>query len=313
MADSGRRKLRINAKNLFLTYPKNDNEPQDVMNRIVEHFGMSNISYICVSQEEHEDKSLHLHACVCLKSKVDIKDASGVMEEWGGKNGNYQSARSVRDVLQYVKKGGVFVEAGIPPTAAKQKISSQVAEGVRSGQSLDQLDEMDPGYFMMNMKRIQEYHCLHLKKKLRSQEPRPPLIYHKWGVCIELGIARVHKQKQYWIFGPPDTGKTSLVLDLLQEGFRGFQIPENNDFSAYDGYYDFAYIDEFNGQLTVQFLNKWLEGTPMWLNTKGGSVEKSKNIPTFIISNLPPDRVYWKCPQEVLTALLARLIIIQTK
>lgn len=313
MADSGRRKLRINAKNLFLTYPKNDNEPQDVMNKIIEHFGMENISYICVGQEEHQDKSLHLHACVCLKAKVDIKDAGPLLEAWGGKNGNYQNTRSVRDVLQYCQKGGKYVEAGIPPTAAKQKISSQVAEGVRNGQSLEQLDEMDPGYFMMNMKRIKDYHDLHSRKKLKSQPPRAPLILHRWKICIEIGLPRVHKQKQYWIHGPPDTGKTSLVLDLLQEGFRGFQIPENNDFSAYDDLYDFAYIDEFTGQLPAHFLNKWLEGTHMWLNTKGGSVEKRKNLPTFIISNLPPDRVYWKIPQEILTALLARLIVIQTK
>lgn len=314
MADSGRRKLRINAKNLFLTYPKNDNEPQDVMNRIIEHFGMENISYICVGQEEHEDKSLHLHACVCLKSKVDIKDAGPVLEEWGGKHGQYQNPRSVRDVLQYCKKEGKFVEAGIPPTAAKQKISSQVAEAVRKGQSLDQLDEMDPGYFMMNMKRIQEYHSLHSRKKLKSAPPRAPLVLFRFQQQLEFGIPREHKQKQYWIYGPPDTGKTSLIMDLLQQhGLRGFQIPENNDFSAYDDYYDFSYIDEFNGQLTIQFLNKWLEGTPMWLNTKGGSREKTKNLPTFIISNLPPDRVYWKANPEILTALLARLIIIQTK
>lgn len=313
MADSGRRKLRINAKNLFLTYPKNDLEPVDVMNKIIEHFGMEEISYICVGQEEHKDKTLHLHACVCLKEKCDIKDAGPLIESWGGKHGNYRNARSVSNVLQYCIKGGVYVEKGERPTEAKQKISSRVAEGVRSGLNLDQLDEMDPGYYMMNMKRINEYHQLHSRKRLKQTPPRPPLVLSKFGHQIEIGLPREHKQKQYWIYGPPDTGKTSMILDLLQEGFRGFQIPENNDFSAYDDLYDFAYIDEFNGQLTIQFLNKWLEGTHQWLNTKGGSTQKTKNIPTFIISNLPPDRVYWKSNPEIFQALLARLIVIQTK
>lgn len=313
MADSGRRKLRINAKNLFLTYPKNDLDAGEVMNRIVDHFGMENISYICVGQEEHADKTLHLHACVCLKEKCDIQNATAVLEQWGGKNGNYQSARSVRDVITYVKKGGVFVEAGVPPTAAKQKISSQIAEGVRNGLNLEQLDEMDPGYLMTHLKHIESYMNFHLKRKLRSTPPRPPLILHRWGHVFEIGLPREHKQKQKWIVGPPNTGKTSLVLDLFTEGFRGFQIPENNDFSAFDDLYDFAYIDEFNGQLTIQFLNLWLEGVPMQLNTKGGSTFKRRNIPTFILSNLKPDRVFWKVSQDILDTLLVRVDIVESK
>lgn len=311
MADSGKRKFRINAKNLFLTYPKNDNEPVDVMNRIIDHFGMEKISYICVSQEEHEDKTLHLHALVCLKAKVDIPNATPILEQWGGKNGNYENPRNVRNVLDYVKKHGVFVEKGEAPTAAKQKISQQVAEGVANGLSLDQLDEMDRGYMMLNMKRIESYMSYHSKKKARLEEKRPPLIYHKWGHAIEFGMPREHKQKQYWIYGPPNTGKTTFILNIFTEGFKGFQIPENNDFSGWDDNYDFSYIDEFNGQLTIQFLNLWLEGVPMHLNTKGGSSRKTKNIPTFIISNLPPDRVYWKVSQEILDTLLVRINVIK--
>lgn len=308
-----RRKLRINAKNLFLTWPKNEGDSADIMNRIVEHFGMENISYVCVSEEEHEDGTPHLHAVVCLKAKTDIKDAIPILDSIGGKHGNYQAARKVLDVIKYVKKGGHFVETGDCPESKTEKITSLVANALRNGQSLEQVDEMDPGFFLKNQRAIKEYSTFQQRKKLKATPPRPPLVMSRFGHQFEIGYPREHKQKQYWIYGPPNTGKTTLALDLLSDGFRGFQIPENSDFSAFDDSYDFAYIDEFNGQLTVQFLNLWLEGVPMWLNTKGGSVRKTKNIPTFIFSNLPPDRVYWKTSQEILDTLLVRLIVIQTK
>lgn len=287
-------------------------DPAEVMNKIMDKFTVDNVSYVCVSEEEHADGTPHLHALVCLKEKCDIRNATD-LDSLGGKHGNYQAAKKVRQCLDYVKKGGKFVEKGEAPSSAKDKITSQMAEAIRNGQSLEQVDEMDPGYTMTHLKQLESYMNFHSRKRHRTSQPRPPLILHRWKTCFEIGVPREHKQKQYWIYGPPNTGKTSLVLDLLQEGFRGFQIPENNDFSAYDDYYDFAYMDEFTGQIAAHSLNQWLEGTPMWLNTKGGSREKRKNLPTFIISNLPPDRVYWKIPQEILTALLVRLIIIQTQ
>jgi len=312
MADGGRRKLRINAKNLFLTWPKNDSDSADVMNKIVEQFTMEAISYVCVSEEKHEDGTPHLHAVVCLKDKTDIKDAIPILDRIGGKHGNYQTARKVLDVIKYVKKGGAFVEKGECPESKTEKITSLVAKALQNGLSLEQVDEMDPGFFLKNQRQIKEYLTFQQQKK-RKLITRPPLQLSRWSTLFEIGYPREHKQKQYWIYGPPNTGKTTLALDLMTEGFKGFQIPENGDFSAYDDAYDFAYIDEFNGQLTIQFLNLWLEGAPMWLNTKGGSISKRKNIPTFIFSNLPPDRVYWKVPQEILNTLLVRLIIIQTK
>lgn len=312
MADSGKRKLRINCKNMFLTYPKNDSDPADIMNKLVERFGMENISYVCVSEEKHKSGEPHLHATVCLKEKVDIKEGTKFLEEIGGKNGNYASVKHLHENIAYVKKGGNFVEAGECPQKP-DKISKRVADALRSGQSLEQVDEMDPGYFLTHQRQIKDYSIFQQQKKLKTRNRPAPLLLSKFGHQFEIGYPREHKQKQYWIYGPPNTGKTCMVLDLLQENFRGFQLPENNDFSAYDDLYDFAYIDEFNGQLTVQQLNMWLEGTPMWLNTKGGSIQKKSNIITFIISNLPPERVYWKVSQEVLDALLCRLIVIQTK
>lgn len=313
MADEPRRKFRLNCKNLFLTWPKNATPPPDVMGAILDRFGLDNISYICVSQEEHKDGDPHIHALVCLKEKCDIKNATDLNICAGGKQGNYQSTRKVKDVYKYVRKGGNFVEHGVFPLTDTEKKSSQMALALRSGQSLEQVEEMDPGYFMIHQRALTSYHQFVSMKKRKMASPPPPLVISKWKTLFEVGFPREHKQKQYWIVGPPDTGKTSFIHDLQSHGFRGFEIPRNNDFSMYnDDAFDFAYIDEFEGSLTLVFLNLWLQGDHQHLNTKGGSVQKSKNLPTFILSNLTPAQVYKNVTQWQINALYTRLFVINS-
>lgn len=313
MTEEPQRKFRLNAKNLFLTWPKNECDSGDVLNRIMLHFGADNVSYVCVGEEEHEDGSPHLHALVCLKSKVNIRDATALDQIAGGKHGNYQSARKVSDVFKYVRKGGNFVEKGTSPCAeVPEKLSTRVATAIREGKPLEQVEEMDPGYFMIHMKAINDYSNFVARKKLKTQSVPSPLFYNQWGHRFELGVKREFKQKQYWIFGPPNTGKTSMVMDFLETGFRGYQIPTNNDFAMWDDdSYDFAYIDEFKGCITIQFWNEFLQGSRMTLNGKFCSRIKNKNIPVFILSNFSPRQVYQNVSDVSLNSLLTRIHVIE--
>lgn len=313
MADSGRRKFRLNCKNLFLTYPQNDTAPGDAMSAILERFGLENVSYVCVSQEQHQDGNKHLHALVCLKEKCDIKNAADLDIVGGGKHGNYSNARSVRDVHKYVKKHGNFVEHGEPPLkTANEKKTERIAQCLRDGGTLEQVEEMDPGYFLLHQPRIREYSNFVANKRAKTTSRPAPYCLNLWGCNIEIGFPREFKQKQYWIYGPPNTGKTSsTVLELEAQGFKGFQIPIHDDFSMWeDDCYDFAYIDEFKGCKTIQFWNEWLQGTKMTLNAKYGMRVKTQNIPTIILSNYAPQGVYQNVQMDSMNALLSRLHII---
>nr|QTE03411.1 MAG: putative replication-associated protein [Phoenicopteridae CRESS-DNA-virus sp.] len=317
MADSGQpaepaRKFRLNAKNLFLTWPKNDVDAGEAMNKLMERFGADNISYVCISTEEHEDGTPHLHALVCLKSKCDIKSAQD-LDMVTGKHGNYQSARNVRNTLEYVKKGGQFIEKGICPVTNNDGIFNRAAKRLKEGEPLESLAETDPGFFLQHKRKLEEYVTYLDQQKQRKIDPPPPICYKTWNHSIEVGYPREFKQKQYWIYGPPNTGKTSLILDLLNCGFRGFQIPTNNDFTGWDDKsIDFAYIDEFRGQLTTTWLNEFLQGTPLKLNTKYGMATKKKNIPVFILSNFKPEDAFKNVLLQSLQPFLERVFVIST-
>lgn len=124
------------------------------------------------------------------------------------------------------------------------------------------------------------------------------------------------KSKQFWIWGHANVGKSTFIRKLEATGLRGFEIPTNNDFAEWDDLrYDFAYIDEFKGQLTIQFLNMFLQGSKMRLPGKyviGGKL-KDKNLPIFILSNYTPEEVYHKKSSRDLEPLLTRLKVIELK
>ena len=88
-------------------------------------------------------------------------------------------------------------------------------------------------------------------------------------------------------------------------------MPTNDDWSGYDDTYDYLFIDEYRGGLTIQMLNKILEGVDCRLNTKGSVAWKQKNLPVFIISNYRPEEVYNKVEDDKLDTLLCRLTIVE--
>ena len=244
---------------------------------------------------------------------ADIRNVAN-LDTIGGKHGNYQSCRSVKDTYNYVRKGGNFQEKGTPPAVCTTKKSDLVAQSLRSGASLGAVEEMDPGYFMLHFQKITTYHKWISVKKLREIPQRPPLMISNWKFQFQVGFPRAFKEKQYWIVGPPNTGKTTFITELIELGFRSYIMPKNNYWNDWDDdAYDFAYIDEYKGQLPITLLNEFLQGSPMKLNGRYADVEKRKNLPVFILSNFDPIGAYKNLTKTEIDPLIERLHIIFTK
>ncbi len=157
-------RFRLQCRNLFLTYPRNDLAPEILSERIQEALDPE---WSVVCQEQHDDEGLHLHALIRLKSKgtwskFDMFDALG------GKHGNYQAARSIRALMKYVtKEGGRIIPVGVDPKyflrmAKKRKRcvdtkGTQVSEIIRNGGSFKNIVEKFPGFALMNMHKIRSF------------------------------------------------------------------------------------------------------------------------------------------------------------
>lgn len=314
--------FQMQAKNWILTFPQCATEKQVCMDAITKSpFGVKSA---LVVQEKHADGHPHLHIALFLTDKLRTRDQH-VFDFIAGKHGNYQAMVSPQKALEYLRKyDKTPLIYGELPTDKSSKGSSTpkstiVAGLVASGCTLAQINEAEPGYMLLNKKKIEEYlSWFSLKKARDSLKPlKLPIVYSgldtdtsfiiDW-LNTNLYTSRQFKAKQLYLSSPPNHLKTSLIIKL-SKFLRIYVMPMQEDFYDFyeDGEYDLCVIDEFRGQKTVQFLNHWLQGDTMNIRKKGSQCIKNFNIPTIILSNFTVPEVYTKVTPDKLASLQVRL------
>lgn len=310
-------RFRLQAKNLFLTWPQCDTPKEDVLERIK---SLPNYSHAVVCRENHKDElGVHLHAFVSLTKQNNAKGYRW-LDDLAGKHGDYKSARNVFASVQYVIKDGDYVFDGFDPVAyvaarvnhkstadslGKQpSVSSQAAEMIRDGVDLFALDDALPGWVLMNKRKAQEYISFQNVKKARlGLKPWVPLDLDNYERDWEIEIVhwlnenikkpRAFKQQQLYIYSDgPNTGKTTLVQQLAAY-LNIFTLPKGKFIDGYiSGAFDLVVCDEFKSHHTIQFLNEFLQGSQMHLDQKGSGTVKTDNPPMIFLSNLTLGECY---------------------
>ncbi|QMI58076.1 C1 [Nightshade curly top virus] len=106
----------INAKNIFLTYPRCPLPKEQVLELLKNISCPSDKLFIRVSSEHHEDGELHIHALIQFKGKAkfrnprhfDITHPSTSTQF----HPNFQGAKSASDVKSYIEKDGDYIDWG---------------------------------------------------------------------------------------------------------------------------------------------------------------------------------------------------------
>lgn len=188
-----------------------------------------------------------------------------------------------------------------------------------------------PTVFVLHKRKLEETIAWVSLKKMRSSlvpwtsvvtnqlirgslELHPSQKIVKW-INKNVFQKREFKQKQLYVHGPPNMGKTSMV-HYLSKYCSINHVPPNEDYydAWEDDLYDLAVIDEFRGGKTVQWMNVFLEGSPMPLRKKGSQYLKRQNIPVIVLSNFTLEEAYSnvsKFQPERLESIKARLEVIE--
>jgi len=112
-------KFRINAKSVFLTYPKCTLSKEELSLHLYQL--KHKYSYSCICLEQHEDGTPHLHAVLKFVKKVDIRSEKYFDIE--GFHPNIQTTKNINASINYIKKDKDFIEMG--DLESKEVISSR--------------------------------------------------------------------------------------------------------------------------------------------------------------------------------------------
>ena len=277
-----------------------------------------------VCEEQHKDGTPHLHVYLQFHDRIHTRQLD-YFDFIADKHGNYQVAKSQRGSVDYVTKAGNYIVKGLDVEQIKKKKSSKstdVAKMLMDGKSLSEINEVDPGYFMVNKRKLEDYEqWVSVEKHKKSKDAWiPPCIYAltdanlqiaKWIVSNVRSI-RKFKAPQLFITGPKNLGKTSLI-EWLSKSLSVYHIPQTEDFyDLYSDDYDLVVFDEFKGQKTIQWMNLFLQGSPMNIRKKGSQYMKMKNLPVIILSNYTLGDCYPKARDDGrLDTLLARVDVVE--
>lgn len=318
---------QLQAKNWILTFPQCDTPKESALSKIQDKWKNQELTFAIIAEEKHKDGTPHLHILLSFKNKFITRDRH-VFDFIAMKHGSYETVRSLKDAINYVMKEGNYLKIGnIPLENGSQKVSKStvVAEMLRSGKTLEEIWEAEPGFCLLNMKKIKElsFWIASLNQSKSLPGLKYPISYEgedeatlqivDW-LNTSLSSPLPFKAKQLYIFGPSNYCKTSL-LQKISSFIPVYDMPME------EHYYDFfvndrfqlCLLDEFKGHKTIQFLNLWLQGSKLTLKVKLGQYLKTQNIPTIILSNYSLEESYSKADLAKLYTLQNRLTIIELK
>lgn len=263
-----------------------------------------------IGQEKHQDGNLHLHVVLQRDDPIilSLPDALDFLE--GARyHPNIQACRNLPKALKYVTKEDSDPHVEPADWDWQTLIGNQdshrsptrdlVATMLESGSTLNAVKEVAPGFLMMNLERVQAYQ-MWLKAQVKPLSPWTPPLVHTNSLENEVGAwltaniqkDRTPRQRNLWLHGTSNTGKTHLCLQL-REMLDIYWFPMSEDFhNLFDNSKDLIVMDEFVGHLPIQSMNLWCSGTPMQVRTKGGQLHKDIHIPVIVTSNEPPDHFY---------------------
>lgn len=317
-------RFQMQAKNIFMTIPRCQVSKELALENILK-LDLS-VKGVVICQEKHADGTPHLHVGLFLNDKLRTRNPH-FFDSVASKHGSYEPMKSINGTLAYLKKSDPTpLNYGEIPTGSKAlstSKSTEVAEKIRTGSTLESVANDYPGYFMLNKRKLEDYFSYCAMQRVQSSKlPMSlPLLYS--GVDLDtqriiewlntnLLQSRPFKASQLYLFGPPNSRKTSLV-NMISKYLRIYPMPTNEDF--YDFYsddgYDIIVMDEFKGNKPIQQLNQWLDGSMITVRFKGGQKLKVKNLPFIICSNYSVEQSYSNVVGAKIDSLKSRLLEIE--
>jgi len=320
-----------------LTYPQCPYPLEQFASNVKEFFG-DNLLHGVASRECHQDGNFHLHAALTLRTPFRTKNPrvfDSLTNTHPSIDGRFKGGP--KKAYAYVIKDGNFLV--LPSEEAlnleeflesskKETKANMAAKRLMSGDAVSELLSEEPGYVLLNLRKLQEFSAFlamnairdgfNLNKEIMLSVEPSSLFNSTWNRQIARWLnknirqPREHKQKQLWINAKADAGKSFMIRWLRQEfklSVYFWPAGETWNDSYGDGHYDVIVFDEFYGShIMFTRLNQVLSGDTIPLSRRGlPPALKEDNLPCIILSNYSPTEAYSKSPEAKLEPLWTRI------
>lgn len=280
-------KFNITARGWFLTYPQCSLAKEEVLQALKDKGRV--ILQAVVSRELHEDGTPHIHAYLFLSDRFNTKNSR--FWDIGNFHGNYQSAKSLKAVVKYIKKDGDFIQEGIDYKAEIHSIEAHKAylgKRLIEGESLVDLTKEYPE-LLFKYEAIKRSLAVFRADCVPSLPLCTGFIPNSFGVITPLLSS---KQRHYWFWSSKaNKGKTTF-LKSIQAQYPSLWYSWAEKYQSSCPHAQFVLLDEFSiPHLTIMQLNQMCDGT--WQYPVKGADSFPLTDPIILVcGNLSPLEVY---------------------
>ena len=298
--------FRLNAKNIFLTYPHCNGSKQDLLDFINTKYPNKPFRYV-IAQETHQDGSLHLHALICVISGRGVDTRNPNYWDFNGCHGNYKPAANPAGLWDYLHKEdqNPLKNCDHDDLRGAHSLAQKGTRALIGKRLLEDtpLDDVVVEYpqLLFGYKRLKEdLKAFQDGKKVYAE--MPGFLPNPWGFLI--CPASAAKRRHYWIYSRnPNRGKTTWARTLEQYG--GYI--KSSDFSYWGvcGRETLIIFDDYNtAGLKFNALNQICDGSYEYRVFMGGLLKLNRPL-CIVLSNTTIEELY----PNMYPLLLARFIV----
>nr|WAE43118.1 MAG: replication associated protein [Cressdnaviricota sp.] len=326
----------------FLTYPRCSLPLPDMLRQLKLKYG-EKYGWSVISAEDHEpregDENIGVHRHVnsyCCKRfqtrTARFWDLKGPRDELHAHTDqctpqlcnyhpNYKpmdaKANTKADVLRYVIKDGTYIVDGMlkdAPFSVEAYLESVKTKGgygftylateIKAGKTLDELDEVIPGFIANHKRKVDDYIVFQQEKKER-QRVRPPFPGFKipedpqWAkvarwINLNFLQPREKRQKQLWLWSrEPHLGKSWPFDVTLAPFYALYEWAPGPKQGKELLTCQYILFDDFSGGTTVRDLKRLSQMYGINQDIKFGTITRfDKNVPVIVTSNNMARDVY---------------------
>lgn len=168
--------FRLQAKNVFLTYPHCPLSKEDLLALLLAKGGLPTVQYHTIAIEAHQDGTPHLHAILSFSSKLTTRDARffDVVSDDVTYHPNVQTVRSVRNSIEYVKKDGNYISTHPSDVgSSSQQRWATILDAETRDAFLQRARELDPKEYVLRHDAIVSFAEKHYAPIAEPYVPNP--------------------------------------------------------------------------------------------------------------------------------------------